>query len=282
MKRAKLSWFPKVNSWVGRQIYSDGSNLEYRSPYLCVYGPCTEEMIGRKGASAAWTMVAAGLQSEPEEQDWNSRSEPGYYGFRLATANAASVMEALLAVSPIASEDSIRNYATVIKLDTSYGAVATDGFRLAWQKCPIEKEVSVRKAEVTVLAKFYKAFGCQEISLSEDETTILFRMGPYRLYVRPGAVKYPNFSGVLPKYTDLQDFPASEYANIVSSFAAKLKAAKKSELIKANILGSNFNARFLSYLPDPETVEIGRGETPSILKKGSLSYVVVPIMGGAE
>ena len=107
--------------------------------------------------------------------------------------------------------ESPRNYGTVGFLhkpsDNTCRLVGTDGFRLSY--CEVETSlpqgfldngVCLSKRTMTELHRMCgEGFENIQLSITDDENTMVAEVPGYRIFVRLSSVKYPNYMGVLPQ-----------------------------------------------------------------------------------
>jgi DNA polymerase III sliding clamp (beta) subunit (PCNA family) len=85
--------------------------------------------------------------------------------------------------------------------------VGTDGFRLSYceVRIPVPDQflkngICLSKRALTELLRMSnEGFENINVAVSSDETTLNVSVPGYQIFVRLSAVKYPNYSGVLPK-----------------------------------------------------------------------------------
>lgn len=292
MKRAKLSYFPRTKATLTGHgiIHSDGEKMAYQNRLVAVFGPCPTELLGFGGYSFDWKRVAAGLEKpSPHDGTLDMPTEPSLdMAQKGATVaydwSASEVMRGILAVEHLAVEDSPRNYGTVVCLDPKGFIVATDGFRLAASQTfatqALKGQVCLPKAAVKMLAKFAGIYACDSVSIADDQTTMVFAFGPYRVYVRTSAVKYPNYLAVIPVKHTLEQKDEGVLTAALAAVKPKVKAAKPTEEIRVTFEGSTFNARFLLDTKNPPTsVFMARNdpEAPMLVETEGAQYTFVPI-----
>ena len=161
-------------------------------------------------------VITAGSQEEftmklplIEELSWRSPPE-------IVTSNATDLPAEKLAylidqVNFCIVHDSPRNYGSVGYLhkpsDQSCRLVGTDGFRLSYCEVDVSmpegflsEGVCLSKRGLSELSKMCgEGYEFLNLSISEDQTTLLAKVPDYEIYVRLSAVKYPNYMGVLPE-----------------------------------------------------------------------------------
>jgi DNA polymerase-3 subunit beta len=147
------------------------------------------------------------------------------------------------------AHESPRNYGAVAylhKVDSeTLRLVGTDGFRLSY--CDVTADsmenflpagICLTKRAITELQRMSsEGFEFIELSLSADGTTLIAEVPDYKLFIRLSSVKYPNYTGVLPKQQASQVVVSRSQ---VQSMAKRvLLAADKTKALQLNITQSS-------------------------------------------
>ncbi len=184
-----------------------------------------------------------------EETQWRDSPSVEY-------ENTASVPVAKLAymidqVGTCIATDSPRNYGTVAYMHrpssdkSSLRLVGTDSFRLSFCDIRIDMPdaflktgVSLTKRALSELSRLAsEGFEAVKLSISDDQTTLVAEVPNYQIFVRLSAVKYPNYSSVIP---DLKQRGVLVSTNHMKSVARRvLLAADKSRVLQLSFSDSS-------------------------------------------
>lgn len=150
-----------------------------------------------------------------------------------------AILDAMPAVLSILENDSPRQYGIVARFCATkpqLGFVATDGFRLALSEYPLGETDYTRFDGMLIFREtceqlLLAAKSKQEISLgvTEDRTTLAMIMGDLSAYFRTSAVKYPNYSGVIPEASIGQNFVVKE---LLATVKQALRTTCKKRIFK--------------------------------------------------
>jgi len=177
-----------------------------------------------------------------EEAQWRESPTVDY-------ENTASIPVAKMAymidqVGSCIATDSPRNYGTVAFLHRPQSdksvlrMVGTDSFRLSF--CDIRLDmpdaflktgVSLTKRALSELSRLAsEGFEAVRLSISDDQTTLVAEVPNYQIFVRLSAVKYPNYTSVIP---DIKQRGVLMNTNHMKSVARRvLLAADKSRVLQ--------------------------------------------------
>jgi DNA polymerase III subunit beta len=197
----------------------------------------------------AYLKVSAGPAKEfvmkiPIIDDGNWREIPTVNYDNTATISVTKLSYMIEQVNSCISVDSPRNYGTVAFLHrptadkSSLRLVGTDSFRLSF--CDIRVDmpdvflkagVSLTKRALAELSRLAsEGFENVTLSISDDQTTLVAQVPSYQIFVRLSAVKYPNYSSVVP---DLKQRGVLMSTNHMKSVARRvLLAADKSRVLQ--------------------------------------------------
>ncbi len=170
--------------------------------------------------------------------------------------NTASVPVVKLAymidqVGTCIATDSPRNYGTVAYMHrpssdkSALRVVGTDSFRLSFCDIRIDMPdaflktgVSLTKRALSELSRLSsEGFENVKLSISDDQTTLVAEVPNYQIFVRLSAVKYPNYSSVIP---DLKQRGVLVSTNHMKSVARRvLLAADKSRVLQLSFSDSS-------------------------------------------
>lgn len=161
--------------------------------------------------------VSAGPNNEfvmklPLIEDAQWRDSPLVQYENTATIPVAKLAYMIDQVGSCVTVDSPRNYGSVAFLQrpaadkTSLRLVGTDSFRLSF--CDVRLDmpdaflkagVSLTKRSLAELSRLAtEGFETVRLSISDDQTTLVAELPHYQIFVRLSAVKYPNYSTVIP------------------------------------------------------------------------------------
>jgi DNA polymerase-3 subunit beta len=145
-----------------------------------------------------------------DEAQW--RDSPAVEYENTATISVAKLAYMIDQVGSCVAVDSPRNYGTVAFLhrpatDKSLlRLVGTDSFRLSFCDVRVDMPdaflktgVSLTKRALSELNRLAsEGFESVRLSISDDQTTLVAEVPNYQIFVRLSAVKYPNYSSVIP------------------------------------------------------------------------------------
>jgi DNA polymerase-3 subunit beta len=177
-----------------------------------------------------------------EEAQW--REAPAVDYENTATIPVTKLAYMVEQVGSCIATDSPRNYGTVAYLHrpnsdkTLLRMVGTDSFRLSFCDVRIDMPdaflkngISLTKralSELTRLAS--EGFENVRLSISDDQTTLVAEVPNYQIFVRLSAVKYPNYTSVIP---DLKQRGVLMNTNHMKNVARRvLLAADKSRVLQ--------------------------------------------------
>ena len=146
-----------------------------------------------------------------EETQW--RDSPAVDYENTAQIPVAKLAYMIDQVSTCVAVDAPRNYGTVAYMHrpntdkTQIRLVGTDSFRLSFCDVRVDMPdaflktgISLTKralSELTRLAS--EGFESVRLSISDDQTTLVAEVPNYQIFVRLSAVKYPNYTSVIPE-----------------------------------------------------------------------------------
>jgi DNA polymerase-3 subunit beta len=161
--------------------------------------------------------VSAGPNNEfvmklPITDDIQWREQPVIEYNNTASVPVAKLAYMIEQVGSCVATDSPRNYGTVAYLHRPVAdkqhlrLVGTDSFRLSYCDVRIDMPdaflktgVSLTKRALSELARLgAEGFETVKISIADDQTTLVAEVPNYQIFVRLSAVKYPNYTSVIP------------------------------------------------------------------------------------
>lgn len=151
-----------------------------------------------------------------------------------------AIADAMPAILKMIEPDAIRNYGSIALLYAKtykMGFVGTDGFRLAISEYRLGNTDYTRFDGLCI-----PALACEQLLLAaksgqelrlgitEDRTTLALQVGSDTFaFFCTSAVKYPNYSGVIPKASIGQNFVVKE---LLATVKQALRTTDKSRMIK--------------------------------------------------
>jgi DNA polymerase-3 subunit beta len=146
-----------------------------------------------------------------EEATWRESPMVDYENTAVVPVSKLAYM--IEQVGSCIATDSPRNYGTVAFLHRPQSdksclrMVGTDSFRLSFCDIRIDMPdaflksgVSLTKRALSELARLAtEGFDSVTLSISDDQTTLVAQVPNYQIFVRLSAVKYPNYTAVIPE-----------------------------------------------------------------------------------
>jgi DNA polymerase-3 subunit beta len=185
----------KLFSEVVRELPDGPTKLERDGAYLVI----------RAGASGEFTMKL------PILDDITWRDPPEVQTDNAAELPAARLQYMIDQVQFCVAQESPRNYGTVAFLHKpnpeTCRLVGTDGFRLSYCELGtpmpdsfLHNGVCLSKRALAELQRMCtEGFEKVRLAISPDDTTLVAQVPSYQIFVRLSAVKYPNYTGVIPE-----------------------------------------------------------------------------------
>jgi len=177
-----------------------------------------------------------------DEVQW--RDSPAVEYENTAVIPVAKLAYMIDQVGSCVAVDSPRNYGTVAFLHrpthdkTILRLVGTDSFRLSFCDIRVDMPDAFLKAGVSLTKRALselnrlasEGFESVRLSVSDDQTTLVAEVPNYQIFVRLSAVKYPNYTSVIP---DLKQRGVLMNTNHMKSVARRvLLAADKGRVLQ--------------------------------------------------
>jgi DNA polymerase III subunit beta len=177
-----------------------------------------------------------------EEPQWRDPPISAYEN--TATIPVSKLAYMIDQISSCVTVESPRNYGTVAFLHRPAGdktvlrLVGTDSFRLSFCDIRMSMPDSFLKAGVSLTKRALlelnrlstEGFEFVKVSISNDNTTLVAEVPNYQIFIRLSAVKYPNYTSVIP---DLKQRGVLMNTNHVKSVARRvLLTADKTRVLQ--------------------------------------------------